>query len=96
MDADSLAQIREIVSESIAEVKRHNGVLIEDLRHKLALVLEGQQGIDRHVEEVRSQLGRESDETRALLRISYQQLQQRVESLEERVQAIERRIGLTI
>jgi hypothetical protein len=53
-------------------------VLIEDLQHKLDLVLESQQGIGRHVEDVRSELVRESEETRALLRLSYQQLQQRI------------------
>ena len=107
MDADSIAQIRAIVTESgdalrrsflqdLAEVKRHNGVLIEDLRHKLDLVVEGQQDISRNVESVRSSLVQESEETRALVRLSYHQLQQRVESLEQRVQAIEQRIGLSI
>lgn len=54
MDADSLAQIREIVVESVAEVKRHNGVLIENFRQKLDLVVEGQQNISRQSEATRA------------------------------------------
>ena len=107
MDADSIAQIRAIFTESgdaprrsslqdLAEVKRHNGVLIEDLQLKLDLVLEGQQDTDRNLEDVRSAVVQESEETRSLLRLSYHQLQQRVELPEQRVQANEQRIGLSI
>ncbi len=55
------AQIREIVVEPVAQVKRHNGVLIEDLRQKLDLVVEGQQNISR-----------QSNAMRALLCLSHQ------------------------
>jgi len=58
MDNESLAQIRQIIDESsqvfreeiqenLAETRRHSGVLVEDLHHKLDLVVEGQQFI-RH------------------------------------------------
>ncbi len=38
---------------------------------------------------------REFLETRALIQLSYHQLQQRVETLEGKVQIIERRLGLS-
>jgi uncharacterized protein YlxP (DUF503 family) len=106
MDAESLAQIREIVGEatqslrhefqtSLAEAQRHTGVLIEQLHHKLDLVIEGQQFLRQQAQDIRSEIEHESQETRALLRLSYQQLQHRVESLEQRVQIIERHLGLS-
>ena len=53
MDQESLAQIRQIVTEatqglrqeiiaSADEAKRHTGVLFEDRQHKFELVIEGQ------------------------------------------------------
>ena len=56
MDTESLAQIRQIINESsqglreeiqenLAETRRHTGVLVEDLHHKLDLVVEEQQCI---------------------------------------------------
>lgn len=107
MDAESQAQIRQIVTEAsqalrqeihegLAETKRHTGVLVEDLHHKLSLVIEGQQGLQQQIQDVHSEIQHESQETRALLRLSYQQLHQRVEHLEQRVQAIEQRLGLSV
>lgn len=85
MDAESQAQIRQIVTEAtqalrheiqegLAETKRHTGVLVEDLHHKLDLMIEGQQVLHQQVQDVRSEIEHESQETRALLRLSYQQL----------------------
>jgi hypothetical protein len=48
------------------------------------------------MEDFRSETQTETKETRALLRLSYQQLHQRVENLEQRVLAIEHRLGLTV
>lgn len=106
MDAESLAQIREIVTgatqalrqefqDGLAETKRHTGILVEDLHHKLDLVVEGQQFLRQQVQDVHSEIEHESQETRALLRLSYQQLHQRVENLERRVQTIEQHLGLS-
>ncbi len=87
MDTESLAQIRQIINESshvlreeiqenLAETRRHTGVLVEDLHHKLDLVVEGQQFIRQQIQDVHSELGRESQETRALLQLSYKQRHQ--------------------
>lgn len=106
MDTESLAQIRHIVAEAtgavegrlrdrIDEAQRHAGVLIEDLQHKFELVIEGQQALQQSLGSMRAEVHQESQETRALLRLSYQQLHQRVESLEQRVLVIEDRLGLT-
>jgi hypothetical protein len=66
--------LRQEIHEGLAETNRHTGVLIKDLHHKLDLVIEGQQFLRHQVQDVRSEVEHESQETRALLRLSYQQL----------------------
>lgn len=84
------------LGSEIEDVKRHTGVLVEDLEHKFSLLVEGQQDARQYMEDFRSEMQGETKETRALLRLSYQQLHQRVENLEQRVLAIEHRLGLTV
>ena len=79
-------ELRGEMNERLDEVKRHNGVLIEDLRHELHLVAEGlMTHIDvRHAED-RAYVDQRLQETNALVRLSYEstdQLRQRVENLE--------------
>jgi len=102
MDDESLSQIRQILDESsqglraeIQETRRHTGVLVEDLHHKLDLVVEGQQFVRQQIQDVHSEIERESKETRALLQLSYTQLHQQVQHLDQRVQAIELHLGLS-
>ena len=104
MDQESLAQIRQLISAAtdslrgdIADSKRHAGVLAEGLRHELQLVTEGfQMHLDRRHAEDRSFLEEQFRETRALIHLSYGQIQERVERLEQRVRTIEQHLGLTI
>jgi len=70
------------VNERIEEVKRHSGVLVEGLRHELHLVAESL-AVHIEAEGVRHQAIQEQfRETRSLIHLSYEQLQQRVENLE--------------
>ncbi|RMH04822.1 MAG: hypothetical protein D6704_10380 [Nitrospirae bacterium] len=87
--------LRQEFQEGIEEAKRHASVLFESVQHKLDLVIEGQQSLREQIDEIRSGMERESQETRALVRLSYQQLHQRVEALERRVEIIERHLGLS-
>lgn len=72
----------EIIAAS-EENKRHAGVLYDDLQHKIELVIEGQQVLRHEIQEVSEKVDRESRDTRALLKASYQELHQRVERLEQ-------------
>ena len=90
MDQESLAQIQQIVGTAtetlrveIADSKRHTGVLTEGLRHELQLVAEGfQMHLDRRHADDRAYLDEQFRETRALIQLSYGQIQERVERLE--------------
>lgn len=66
-------------------MKRHTGVLFEALQHKLDLVIKGQQFLREQIADFHSELVSQFRETRALIQLSYQQLDQRVENLERRL-----------
>lgn len=86
MDQESLAQIQQLIAAAteslrgdLADSKRHAGVLAEGLRHELQLVSEGfQMHLDRRHDEDRSFLEEQFQETRALIRLSYGQIQERL------------------
>jgi len=75
------------VNERIEEVKRHSGVLIEDLRYQVRLVAES---VTMHIQvqhvQEREYFDRKFDETQALFRTTYNDLHQRVENLERKDQ----------
>ena len=112
MDQESLAQIQQIVGAAtealradltgtlrteIADAKRHTGVQTEGLRHELQLVAEGfQMHLDRRHADDRAHVDNQFRETRALIQLSYSQIQERVERLEQRVRTIEQHLGLTV
>ena len=87
--------VTEALRADIADAKRHTGVLTEGLRHELQLVAEGfQMHLDRRHADDREYLDNQFRETRALIQLSYGQLQERVERLEQRVRVIEQHLGL--
>jgi hypothetical protein len=87
--------VAEALRADIADAKRHTGVLTEGLRHELQLVAEGfQMHLDRRHTDDREHLDNQFRETRALIQLSYGQLQERVERLEQRVRTIEQHLGL--
>ena len=90
------AGLRNEVTTTAEEIKRHTGVLIEGLRHDIQSVAEGfQMHLDRRHAEDREYMDREFRELRALLKLSYAQLHDRVEALDHRVSRIEQRLGLS-
>lgn len=104
MDQESLTQIQQIVGSAIetlrgeiAEAKRHTGVLTEGIRHELQVVAEGfEMHLDRRHADDRTFLDEQFRETRALIQLSYGQIQERVERLEQRVRTIEQHLGFTV
>lgn len=96
-------RLREEIAEKFEEAERHSGVLHEDLLHKVGLLAEGHQALHQEIERLEAKMEdgfarieREFLETRALIQLSYRQLQDRVDTLEQRVQLIEKRLGLSV
>jgi hypothetical protein len=93
---ESLAtSLRQEFREGIKEVKRHSGVLYEDVLHRIDLVVEGHQTLNQKIERLETRMEHEFLEMRALIQLSFRQLQERVETLEQRVQFIEKHLGLS-
>ena len=70
----------------IGEVKRHADVIAEDLRDEIRLVAEGlvatNERLDRRIDGLRSDMKEEFADVRAMIRVSYRDLDQRVTRLE--------------
>lgn len=66
----------------VEEIKRHFRVVTEALRSDSRQVAEGHSGIRREVQEMRDEFRDEFRETRALMRLSFSQLDQRIRTLE--------------
>ena len=82
--------------EKVEEAERHSGVLFEEMARRFDLLAEGLDGFRQGQAALRQEMAHESLETRALIQLSYRQLQERVETLEQRVQLIEKRLGLSV
>jgi hypothetical protein len=71
-----------VEQEQVEEIKRHFGVIAEALRSDVRLVAEGHSVIRREIQEFRGEVRDEFKEVRALLRLSFAQLGQRISTLE--------------
>ena len=79
--------LRQEMCEGFDEVKRHNGILIEDLRRQLQLVAEGfATFVEGRYAPDQARIDERFRETHALIRSSYDHLNQRVENLERKGQ----------
>ena len=81
------------VNERIEEVKRHSGVLVEGLRHELHLVAEG---LTMHIQvqhvQEREYFDRKFEDTNALIRSSYDHLQQQQDQLKQSQDQLHQRV----
>ena len=87
--------VRQELAEKFEEAERHSGVLFEEMGRRLDLVVEGFEGLRQGQTALRQIIEHESLELQSLMKLSYRQLQDRVETLEQRVQIIEKRLGLS-
>ena len=80
------------VNDRIEEVKRHSGVLIEDLRYQVRLVAEGfATFVEGRYAQDQTRIDERFNETQALLRTSFEHLTRQDDQLRQRVENIEQR-----
>jgi hypothetical protein len=102
VNQESLAKVQQFVSAAIETlrteiiaVKRRTVVLTDGVQHEFKMGAKGfQMHLDRHHTDDRAYLDEQFRETRALIQLSYGQIQERVERLEQRVRTIEQHLGL--
>jgi len=78
--------------ETVDEIKRHFGVVSEQLRSDVRAVAEALDVFRADVGGRFEEVGREFEETRALIRLSYTELDRRVRSIESEMAELRTRL----
>jgi hypothetical protein len=93
---EAVAGLRQHTDESVAESRRHSEVVAEGLRQEIRLVAEGVEVLDgkiaRQIGELRREMNEGFDEIKAMIRLSYAELDRRLRTLEEIVLALQSRV----
>jgi uncharacterized small protein (DUF1192 family) len=76
----------------VEEIKRHFGVVVEALRSDIRQIAEGHSGISHELQEMRDEFRDEFKEMRALMRLSFSQLDQRISTLETDISMLKARM----
>ena len=79
--------------QCVDEIKRDFGVVAEQLRSDVQQVAEGQQLLRSEVDTLRSEMASEFKEVKALLRLSYAELERRVVTIETELGGLRERVG---
>jgi hypothetical protein len=79
-------------SEQMEEIKRYFGVVAESLRSDIRQIAEGHATIRQELQRQRDEFRDEFKEMRALLRLSFSQLDQRIQTLESDMVALKSRM----
>lgn len=84
--------MRPMNNEEMEEIKRHFGVIAESLRGDIQQIAEGHDIIRRELQTQREDLKEEFKEAKSLIRLSYAQLDQRINAVESDVSALKSRV----
>lgn len=79
-------------AEQMEEIKRHFGVVAESLRSDIRQVAEGHATIRHELHGLRAEFRDEFKEMRALMRLSFSQLDQRIHTLESDIATLKTRM----
>lgn len=79
-------------AEQMEEIKRHFGVVAEALRSDIRQIAEGHSTIRHELQDLRIEFRDEFKEMRALMRLSFSQLDQRIRSLESDISTLKARM----
>lgn len=86
MDKETVGEIKRHFDATADRMNRHFGVVVEGLESKMEALAEGQQAgfdrVDRQLAEMRTELRHELDETRAMVHLSYVEVDRRLRDLE--------------
>ena len=84
---------KEDVRAQQAETRRHFDVVAEGLRSQIQLVAEGVSAANQRLDGFQQKVEEEFAETRAAIRFSYAQLDERIQSLEHNYSALNERVA---
>lgn len=78
--------------DQLEEIKRHFGVVAEALRSDIRQIAEGHSVIRHELQDMRNEFRDEFKEMRALMRLSFSQLDQRIGTLESELSGLKARV----
>jgi predicted nucleic acid-binding Zn-ribbon protein len=78
--------------ETAEEIKRHFNVVAEGLRSEIRTVAEGVIGTNARLDGIESRMSEEFNETRAMIRLSFGELDRRIRALEDDVSSLRTRL----
>ncbi len=78
--------------DTAEEIKRHFNVVAESLRKEIRAVAEGQVATNERLDRIEASIAEESSETRAMIRLSFGELDRRIRSLEADVASLRTRL----
>lgn len=79
-------------TEELEEIKRHFGVIAESLRSEIRQIAKGHATIRHELQGLRDDVRDEFKEMRALMRLSFSQLDQRIHALESDISLLKTRM----
>ena len=80
--AETIGMLRDEIRSTAEESRRHFGVVAESLRHDDQLLAEGFATLDGKIDRLGADLRTEIVETRAMVKLSYVELDRRLSTLE--------------
>lgn len=80
------------VTRQFEETKRYMGVLSEDLRYKIDLVVEGHQLLNQKIDNLSQETKEGIRETQAMIKFSYAELDRRISTVESEVTSLRSRV----
>jgi chaperonin cofactor prefoldin len=78
--------------EAVDEIKRHFNVVAEGLRSEIRTVAEGLEATNEKIDRLESRIAEELSEIKAMIRLSFGELDRRMRSLESDVASLRSRL----
>lgn len=78
--------------ETAEEIKRHFNVVAENLRSEIRTVAEGFVGTNERLDRIESRMEEEFNEVKAMIRLSFGELDRRIRTLESDVSSLRARL----
>lgn len=90
---DEVGRGFEAVDAKIADTRRHFDVVAERMHSQVQLVAEGITAVGQRFDRFEQKVEAEFVETRAMIRVSYAQLERRIQELETKYVTLNERVG---
>lgn len=93
MDRELISYLDNRLNRHSEELRRHFGVVAEELKSMIQLVAEGVVTVDEKLERFRQENSAEHDEIKSMIKFSYAELDRRIVQLEASTRNLEARVA---